>query len=158
MEVKTEEVEVLKVEEPAGEYSVAVAGELEPRSVMGRPTKYEGQATLDKTAEYVDGGFKDRGEVLPSAAGLARYLGVSKKTLYNWAEEHVDFLHTLDALNTEQERVVLSGGLSGQFAPTITRVVLNNHGYTDKQQVEHSASNGAAGGFAITWGNSNASG
>jgi len=155
MEVKTEEVEVLKVEEPAGEYSVAVAGELEPRSV-GRPTKYQGQATLDKAAEYINGGFKDRDEVIPSAAGLARYLGTSKRVLYDWADTHEEFLHTLTALNTEQERVVLSGGLSGQFAPTITRVVLNNHGYTDKQQVEHSASNGEAGGFAITWGNSNA--
>ena len=136
--------------------SDALEGELVSRPV-GRPTKYEGDRTVEVAYAYVGGKFRERGEVIPSYAGLASFLGVAKKTVINWGEQHPEFLLPLERLHTEQERILVSEGLAGNFSQVITRLVLSNHGYSEKQQVEHSGKDGAAGGFVIGWGNSNAS-
>lgn len=98
----------------------------------GRPTDYS-QEKLDKALDYVEN-YQDYDHVIPSVAGLAVVLGVAKKTLYNWAdvEENHEFLHALSRLSTSQELRLLNGGLSGSYNSTITKLILTNHGYSEK--------------------------
>jgi len=51
-----------------------------------------------------------------------------------------------------QERVVLTGGAKGDITNVIAKLVLANHNYGEKAQLEHT---GAAGGpLVIKWGSS----
>ena len=101
----------------------------------GQPTKYNASMQL-KADEYVCGGFRDGGDVIPTLEGMAQYLGVSRKTLFNWSESHDEFLHSLDACNAEQKKVTLNLGLTGDFNATIAKLVLANQGMHDKQDVK----------------------
>jgi len=86
---------------------------------------------LEKALDYIKN-YADYDDVIPSVAGLAVALEVSKKTLYNWSEvpENIKFLHALEKLSTNQENKLLNGGLSGRFNPAITKLIMYNHGYT----------------------------
>lgn len=103
---------------------------------IGRPSEYT-DGIQRKADEYVNGGFADCGDVVPSRAGLAIELGCSRNTLKNW-EKHPAFLRTLDKLGFLQERVSLNGGLTGKLNSTIVKLLLANHGYSDSQRLEHS--------------------
>lgn len=83
------------------------------------------------------------GDKIPSVVGLACELGVSKKTLYNWGDVNPIFLHTLESIQAAQERESLSKGLDGTFNSTITKLVLANHGYSDKTEVDNKSSDGS---------------
>jgi len=98
----------------------------------GQPTKYS-KAMLSKTVDYIKN-YKDQDDIVPSVVGLAVHLGVSKKTIYNWAEvpENIEFLHTLEKLSTNQENRLMNGGLSGSLNPTITKLMLANFGYSEQ--------------------------
>lgn len=109
--------------------------------MAGRPTDYceEIQAKADA---YADGGFIDCGDVVPSRAGLALELGLSRSTLANW-EKHPAFLATLEKILHFQERIALSGGLRGDLNSTIVKLLLANHGYSDKVQQDNVSSDGS---------------
>lgn len=86
---------------------------------------------------------------LPSLEGLALYLGVSRKTLYNWKEygEKEDatdiqkqFLYIFERLLASQSNRLLNNGLSGVYNPTITKLLLSKHGYVEKQEVDQNLS------------------
>jgi hypothetical protein len=62
--------------------------------------------------------------------------------LRNWADEHGQFLTTLEKCNQVQERVALAGGLKNELNPTIVKLLLANHGYSDKQALEHTGPDG----------------
>ena len=100
----------------------------------GRPTSYS-EEMLTLANAYID----SEDTVVPNAAGMALALNVSKKTLYNWADQHPDFLHTLDKLNQKQENLLLHKGVTGEFNSTITKLMLANHGYHDKQDTNLNA-------------------
>lgn len=102
----------------------------------GRPTEYN-EEVLKKAQDYVKH-YVTNGDVIPSIAGLAVHLGVAKNTLYNWAKEekNIEFMHTLEEIAYRQENVTLNSGLKGVFNSTISKLVLANHGYHDKQQIE----------------------
>ena len=97
----------------------------------GRPTSYS-ETMLARAQEYVKGGFAEQEDLMPSVVGLAKWLGVARQTLYNWSDEHPEFLDTLDQLEDEQERTLFNKGLDGTFNSTITKLALGNHGYSDK--------------------------
>jgi hypothetical protein len=112
----------------------------------GRPTELN-QEILDKTIEYIDScedtitgeGNNQRINVnLPSIEGLALYLDVSRKTIYNWRDTNDEFLHILEKLLGKQAKCLLNNGLAGRYNSTISKLILTKHGYTDKQEVEHS--------------------
>lgn len=109
---------------------------------MARPTKYskEMQARADA---YVDGGFCECGDIVPSRAGLALELRVSRETLTNWERVHPEFLGTLERLSWLQERISLNGGLKGELNPTIVKLLLSNHGYSDRQEIDHRSGDGS---------------
>ena len=118
---------------------------------VGRPSLLD-EEMLQRAKDYMLGGFKDIENIVPSAAGLACYLGVSKKTIFNWADVSeddknnplgVEFLHTFNAIQTKQEMMLINGGLSQQFSGVITKLMLTNHGYNDKVQTDVTSSDGS---------------
>lgn len=98
----------------------------------GRPTKYN-EEILERARAYMVAA-----PVVPSVAGLARELSVSKQTLFNWGEQHPEFMDTLEEIKAEQESRLIANGLSGEFNSTITKLMLANHGYSDKVDQHHS--------------------
>ena len=111
--------------------------------MTGRPTKYNAEIQ-QKADDYVNGGYEACGDIVPSIAGLACELHVCRPSLYLWGEEHKAFSYTLDRLKQTQERLLLSGSLSGQHNATIAKLMLHNHGYSDKQSQELSGPDGGA--------------
>ena len=104
---------------------------------VGRPTKLT-KATQKRADDYAAGGFVNAGDVVPSRAGLAVHLDVTRQTLTNWSKESDQFLATLDRINTTQEKMALSGGLIGDYNSVIAKLLLANHGYSDKQDLSSS--------------------
>ncbi|NIA76337.1 hypothetical protein HBA43_19245 [Providencia rettgeri] len=108
------------------------------KTKMGRPSKFA--ESLAKAKEYLMGGYETVGDVVPSVAGLACYLDVSRKTVYEWAKESTDLSDTLEGILAMQENKLINKGLNGDFNPTITKLMLANHGYSEKQEVDHKSS------------------
>lgn len=123
----------------------------------GRPTKWNSDDhdsdTLSKTREYIESCIdEDNGNVkivkLPSLQGLAAFLGVGTSTLDNWVlktedtplkeEERIEFLGTLNKLKGIQGERLINKGLSGDYNPTIAKLLLmNNHDMAEKSKEEH---------------------
>ena len=59
----------------------------EEKRPVGRPSLYD-PAYLDQVIEL--------GKIGKSTEAIAAILGVGTKTLYNWRDEHPDFLHALE--------------------------------------------------------------
>lgn len=104
-----------------------------------RPTKYC-KKVQEKADWYANGGYAECGDAVPSQAGLACELRVTRQTLVNWKEQHTKFLDTLERISVTQERVSLSGGLRGELNSAIVKLLLANHGYSDKRAFEQTAS------------------
>jgi hypothetical protein len=119
----------------------------------GRPTEYL-QEYCDKVDEYIaeraDEEYeyhKTRGEKsdsyerkikvkLPTIEGFALFIGVSKRVLYEWEAKYPEFLHALDKIRTEQHNRLIDWGLSGDYNPTIAKLILSsNHGMREKSDV-----------------------
>ena len=105
---------------------------------VGAPTKYN-QALQDQADEYIYK-FMEVGDVIPSRVGLCCYLGVSKRISYEWETLYPDFLHTLENIEAMQERTAVNRGLDGTFNSAITKLILHNHGYSEKQAIDHTSS------------------
>ena len=101
---------------------------------MARFSSYDGQKTIDKAIEYLE----DCPDTIPSIVGLAIHIGVTSRTLQNWAkdEDKEEFFRTLEYVKDHQHRLALNNGLNGEFNSVITKLVLANHGYREKQEVE----------------------
>lgn len=76
---------------------------------------------------------------LPKAEGLAKYLGVHRDTLYEWAKVHPEFSDILEAINQEQVNRLIDNGLAGKYNPTIVKLVLAKHGYKESSEVDHTS-------------------
>ena len=117
-------------------------------SEAGRPTKYDDDVQAIADA-YISNYFTKHQHLVPSAVGLARVLKVSKKTLYNWRDEHPAFLHTLEQLNDQQELDLMNGGLGSTLNTAITKLMMANHGYSDKIDQNLTSSDGTMTPVAI---------
>ena len=70
---------------------------------------------------------------LPTIVGFATYLGVSEKSLYNWAKANKYFRIALDKIKNEQKQRLLNSGLSGDYNSTIAKLILSsNHGMKER--------------------------
>lgn len=123
----------------------------------GAPSKLT-EAMVRKAQEYYDVEATDKpikdggGNIighdvnLPTKEGLALYLNVSRKTLYNWAEDTEEaytglneeeialkekFLHIFDKIMSEQGKRLINKGLAGKYNPLIGKMLLSKHGYKD---------------------------
>jgi hypothetical protein len=108
----------------------------------GRPTDYTPELVA-KAWEYANGGWELAGDLVPTVAGLACEIGVSRRVCYQWAEdENKQFLHILEQIAQTQERKLVKGGLGGDFNAPITKMMLTKHGYSDKVENDHTSSDG----------------
>lgn len=105
----------------------------------GRPTILT-KELIEKSNTYL-GRYKDDGEVIPTRAGLARLIGVGKSTINYWSRQNNTdpaFLAILEQIDECQEISLLTEGLKGNFNPTIAKMILHHHGYSDRQEVHNS--------------------
>lgn len=107
----------------------------------GRPFKMTDE--LIAKAELYLTDYMSNDDIVPSVAGLACYLGVTRKTIYNHKDKNERLLHTLEMIEQIQEKLLLKGGLLGDFNPTITKLMMSNHGYSDKAQIDNVSSDGS---------------
>lgn len=104
--------------------------------MIGRPTAYS-EDMLKKAEEYINGGYKEREQLIPTTAGLASYINVAKSTIYKWCEDkNHPFSDYLALCNEIQELKLLNGGLSGEYNAAITKLILGRHGYSEKQETD----------------------
>ena len=113
-------------------------------SKAGRPTKWS-EELEEKALHYIENfNTEEYGDAIPSIVGLAVALNVAKSTIYEWgAEERGIFPDILEACNTNQERTLVNGGITGAFNPTIVKLILTKHGYQDQA---HQTLSGPDGG------------
>lgn len=109
----------------------------------GRPSKYNDE--LQSQADRYIFDYPEQEDVIPSAAGLCVWLGISRSTLHEWERIHPAFSNTLEAIRELQEKIALNKGITGQFNSTIVKLVLANHGYSDRVAQDHTSSDGSMG-------------
>lgn len=104
---------------------------------------------IAKAREYLGGGFKAVGHVVPTHSGLALYLGVARQTPKNWATQEENnknaqaMADILDELTSRQEVLIIAGGLSKQYDSGFAKMMAANHGYSDKQSIDHRSGDGS---------------
>jgi len=85
------------------------------------------------------------GDLIPSIAGLACVLGITRETCYAWSIDprKAAFSDILKELGQRQERALINGGLGGSFNAPIAKMIMTRHGYSDKVETDHTSSDGS---------------
>ena len=110
----------------------------------GRPTDYS-EDILKQTNEYLESCQDEEVEQekkegwttykikakLPTIEGLASYLSIHKDTIYEWCKVHSKFSDLIEELRNDQADRLINSGLSGDYNPTIAKVLLTKHGYRE---------------------------
>lgn len=111
--------------------------------MAGRPTECTPEL-LERARAYVNDGYLEEGDLIPSIAGMACSIGVHRETLHAWnrIEGHI-FSDIYKDVMQKQERKLVNGGLGGDFTPAITKMILTKHGYSDKIEQEHTSPDGS---------------
>lgn len=110
---------------------------------MARPTLYT-KKLVEEAWKYVNGGWQEAGDPVPSVAGLACEIGIRRETCHAWAkDENKEFSNILGEIAAIQERSLLRGGLQGDFNPSITKMMMTKHGYSDRVEQDHTSSDGS---------------
>ena len=110
---------------------------------VGRPTLYT-KKLVDAAWKYANGGWQEAGDPVPSVAGLACEIGVRRETCHAWAkDESKEFSNILGEIAAIQERYLLKGGLQGDFNPSITKMMMTKHGYSDRVEQDLTTSDGS---------------
>ena len=109
---------------------------------MARPTDYTPEI-VSKAWEYADDGWVDAGDTVPTVAGLALHIGVSRVTCYDWAKDSEKvFSNILEDISAKQEQKLINGGLKGEFNAPIAKMMLTKHGYSDRIEQDNTSSDG----------------
>ena len=110
--------------------------------MAGRPTKYT-EALEEKAGEYLNE-YRELGHIIPSVVGLCKFIEVARSTIYEWAkdESRPVFSDILAQIDESQELDLLNGGLGGTMNPTVTKMVLTKHGYSDSVKQDISSTDG----------------
>jgi len=104
--------------------------------MAGRPTDYN-EKILTRARDYLEN-YKKLGDEIPSNAGLAVYLGLSRDIIQKWRKEEgkEEFFYILAAIQVKQENVLINKGLNRGFNSNITKLILGKHGYHEKKDIE----------------------
>lgn len=126
---------------------------------MARPIEYKSDVHPQKVLEYIsqcedeiEEYHKTRGDKsdsfdrivkvkLPSIEGLAFFMGINKTTVYEWESSYEEFSNVIDKLRQKQASELINKGLSGDYNPTIAKVLLTKHGY--REGVEQTGKDGS---------------
>lgn len=119
---------------------------------MARPTiltkelKEQARLYIEECEDHDDEYHKTRGEKsdgyerlvkvkLPTIEGLAYFLGTSRDILYDWETKDKEFSYIMEDLRAKQADTLINKGLSGDYNPTIAKVLLTKHGYRDGTEI-----------------------
>ena len=106
---------------------------------------------VERGLKYVNGGYLEEGQAVPTQEGLAIYLDVARATPYNWANQTEynefaeDFQYINDRVQAIQGMRIVNGGLTKEFDSGFCGKLAANHGYIDKQAIDHTSSDGSMG-------------
>jgi hypothetical protein len=110
----------------------------------GRPTDYT-EKLVAAAWKYANGGWIDVGDPVPTVAGMACEIGISRDTCYEWSKhEDKEFSDILGKIAQSQERQLVKGGLLGAYNAPISKMMLTKHGYSDATKSEISGPEGGA--------------
>jgi hypothetical protein len=117
-----------------------MSAELVEANPVGPPTKWN-QEIINKAKHYLEN-YQDYGKNIPTVARLSQVIGISKDRIYKWShqKDKKELKSILSQLKCIQEAVLLENGLSNEFNPTITKLLLTKHGYHDNPQANQAAS------------------
>jgi NAD/NADP transhydrogenase alpha subunit len=119
----------------------------------GRPTLYndeiirEAWAYIQNTNDEWDKANSRLKVNVPTVEGLALHLEVTRSTVYLWQKEYSEFSDIIETLLQKQAQALINNGLSGSYNPTIAKVLLTKHGYTDKQEIDQKTEHSGTVGF-----------
>lgn len=101
-----------------------------------RSTKYNDEV-LAKTKDYLHN-YEKYDHLFPSIVGLSSVLGIAKSTISSWKhdDDKQEFSDTLEQIKDQQHLTLLNKGLTGEFNASITKLMLHNFGYSDKQKIQ----------------------
>lgn len=97
---------------------------------------------ITKARLYIDE-FREGGFVLPTVEGLAYYLGIARSSLYKYEGEDYEFSDIVETVRQLQAIMLINGGLMGDFNASIAKVMMTKHGYSDKQEIDNTSSDGS---------------
>lgn len=100
----------------------------------GRPEEYTDDLP-NKVVAYCNECLENK--KLPTTAGLAVYIGISRSTLFEWRDKHTHFSDSVEGMLAFQEDDVWQKALKGEYNSVIAKLLLNNHGYSDKVQTDN---------------------
>ena len=95
----------------------------------GRPTKYNKE--LQAKADAYLSNYSDT-SVVPTIAELSLILDISDSTFYDWRDKYPEFSRTLENIMKTQEVGLVNKSLRNEINPTISKLMLHNHDYSDK--------------------------
>lgn len=104
-------------------------------SPIGPPSKWN-ESIITKARHYL-ANYQDYGKNIPTVARLSQVLNISRDRIYKWAQQKdkKELKYILSELKCIQEAELLENGLTGDYNPTITKLLLSKHGYHDNPQV-----------------------
>lgn len=111
----------------------------------GRPTKYSA-----KTSKYVMDYIKKcaGNEEFPTIEGLASYLKVGTRTIYDWKVEYDDFSQTIEMLMDAQRELLVVNGITGKYNTRFSMFLLRaNHGMREKETIVEASQNNIMNGI-----------
>jgi hypothetical protein len=119
----------------------------------GRPTKYTPEL-LGLCYQYLTNLPED--EVIHSIEGLADFILISRETIYQWAkdEDKGEFSDIVSNILSKQGKTLVNKGLKNEINPTITKLMLSKHGYSDKIEQQTDITSGGDK-IKFTWENDN---
>jgi len=101
----------------------------------GRPTKLT-KELKERAQEYIVN-FADYDHAIPSVVGMAVVLDVAKSSLFLWAQKNkLGFSDILAKCNEAQEFTLINKGLKNEVNPTIAKLALGKHGYSERVENE----------------------
>jgi len=109
----------------------------------GRPSKYTPEL-LEKAREYADK-WDDLGDVVPMLCGMAIHCDIAESTLQEWRghEDKAEFSDLCARVFGKQKRSLINGGLGRTFDASLSKLLLNKHGISDKQDINHTSEDGS---------------
>jgi hypothetical protein len=112
---------------------------------MGRPIEFNNSVTerakqyLSQCVDTVDSELIGKLKVkLPSIEGLANFLDIDYSTVYEWKKTYPEFSYIVDKVKFAQFEKLVDNGLAGSYNASIAKLILSKHGYSEKQEIQHS--------------------
>ena len=100
------------------------------KSRFGRPTKYT-TSTSKSVTKYTNECLEK--SIFPTFEGLATFLRIGTRTLYDWELAYPDFSQTMDMIRDTQRQLLITNGLTGQYNTRFAMFLLKaNHGMSEK--------------------------